>query len=61
MKIITRLAVGVSVALLAGACNNPLSLPAAPTQTTAVPTTSAGPPVCDVPRSFPAMSRPARI
>ena len=61
MHIITRFAVGVSVALLAGACNNSVSAPTAPTQTTTAPTATAGPPVLDVPRGFPAVSRPARI
>src|SRR5688572_24679436 len=54
MKVITGFAVGVSVALLAGACNGPVASPTAPTA-------SARPPVPDVPRGFPALSRPARI
>lgn len=45
MKVITRLAVGVCVALLPSACHNPQSSPTAPTQTTSAPTATAGPPV----------------
>lgn len=59
MHVITRFAVGVSVVLLAGACNSPVSPPTTPTQKTAAPTTPAGP--LDAPRGFPAVSPPARI
>ena len=47
-------AVAISVALLAGACADPASMPTAPT-------TTARPPAADVPRRFPAISRPGRI
>ena len=61
MKVITRLALGVSLALLASACNHPVSLPTAPTRTRPAPTAIAAPPVLDVPRDFPAVTRPARV
>jgi hypothetical protein len=60
MHVITRLAVGVSLALLTIACNDPVSVPTAPTRSTAAPAAPAGP-VLGVPPGFPAVSRPARI
>ena len=45
MKVMTRLASGVGVALLASACNNPESFPTVPTQTTSGPIATAGRPV----------------
>ena len=45
MKVITRLAIVVCVALLASACRNPEASPTAPSQTTSAPTATAGPPV----------------
>ena len=45
MKVITRLAVGVCVALLSSACDDPAPSPTAPTQTTPAPGATPGPPV----------------